>query len=397
MKRVLLILEGAGDDAGDGLPGTDGALHAARTPALDDLARAARLGTAQMIPEGCAPGAEVSLAATLGIDPLRSPIGRGPAEALAWGIELGRDDTALRASLVQVVSGALQDCAPEPLRLAEVRGVLHAINQDAPAGAEVVPGEGHRCVLVLRGSPAGRTVRTFDPHAAIGRSFRENLPYGRGSRLLSRWMLQSLERLENHELNTIRADLGEPEVTAVWFWGGGAIPRIPTFRERFGLGGELVSPSALLRGIGRVARLEIADLGARQRDRRAELALSAEKACAALQRRDFVCVHTDWPDSAGHRGVAAEKVAAIEACDELLVGPIASRLAAEPEWRMLVTTAHATPAATRQHSAAAAQVLLAGSEIASNRGDRFDEGGCAGGEIRLAHGAELAEYFLTRT
>lgn len=249
MKRVIIILEGA-SESGDAELRSDTPLHAARTPALDALARHARLGTARMTPEDSAPGAEVSLAATLGIDPLRFSIGRGPAEALAYGLEIGRSDALLRASLVTVDDGILSDWAPEPLRLAEVRGFLHAINTDAPEGAEVLCGDGHRCILAVRNSTACRAVQTLSPVEVMGKPVRAHLPFGRGSRALAKWMQQAMTRLEGHELNHIRADLGEPEVTGVWFWGAGEIPRIPSWRDRFGVGGELITSCALMQGSG---------------------------------------------------------------------------------------------------------------------------------------------------
>lgn len=395
MKRVVIILEGA-SEGGESDLGSDTPLHAARTPALDSLAGRARLGTARMIPDDRARGAEVSLAATLGIDPLRFPIGRGPAEALAYGLEIGRTDTLLRASLVTIDGGILSDWAPEPLRLAEVRGFLHAISADAPDGAELLCGDGHRCILAIRGSTTCRAVQTISPVEVMGKPVRGHLPFGRGSRALAKWMQRAMARLEGHELNHIRADLGEPEITGVWFWGAGEIPRVPSWRDRFGVGGELVSGSALMQGIGRVARLDVEAWQPRPRDRREESAALASRAVAALDRRDFVCVHTDWPDFAGHRGDRDAKIAAIETCDAELIRPVADRLAQEPAWRLLVTTAHSTATATRVHSTAPAPLLIAGPGIESNRGEAFDEANAAAGEIRLERGSDLMEYFMTR-
>lgn len=395
MKRVVIILEGA-SESGDAELRSDTPLHAARMPTLDALARHARLGTAGMAPEDRVPGAEVSLAATLGIDPLRYPIGRGPAEALAYGLEIGRSDALLRASLVTIDGGILSDWAPEPLRLAEVRGFLHAINADAPEGAEVLCGDGHRCILAVRNSTACRAVQTLSPVEVMGKPVRAHLPFGRGSRALAKWMQQAMTRLEGHELNHIRADLGEPEVTGVWFWGAGEIPRIPSWRDRFGVGGELITASALMQGIGRVARLDVEAWQPRPRDRGEETASLASRTVLALDRRDFVCVHTDWPDYAGHRGDRDAKIAAIETCDAELIRPVVARLAQEPGWRLLVTTAHSTATATRVHSASPAPLLIAGPGIESNRGEAFDEANAAAGEIRLERGSDLMEYFLAR-
>jgi 2,3-bisphosphoglycerate-independent phosphoglycerate mutase len=194
------------------------------------------------------------------------------------------------------------------------------------------------------------------------------------------------------ELNSVRRDLGENPITGAWLWGEGPRPRLPMFRERFGVGATAIGENALFRGIARVARIETPAPSAA--DQPVPPATLRSAAVAALQRQDLVIVHSSDADAAGHAGDAAGKVAALERIDRELLGPLTSALQTHADWRILILTAHATPCAARRHADVATPFALAGTRIESNRGEAFDELHAAEGEMRMDRGCDLMEYFL---
>ncbi len=394
MKRVIIIPEGAPDEPLDELDGRT-PLQAARLPKLNALAARARLGTAHMFPPNSPPRSEISLLALLGYEPPAEPVGRAAIEARAHGLTLGRRDQAFLCEFVTAEAGRLRSLLTGTLQRAEAEPLMAALNAlgaDHNLRFEVGHGARNFCIWIDAG-PLPKLI-TVAPQDILDQPLRDHMPSGRGSRTLCDVMKKAEPLLRDHELNAVRRDLGENPASAIWLWGHGVVPRLEVFRERYGLGGVMISGSELARGLARLVRLEAPAVVGATGEMETDLAAKATAALTALEETELVCVHVRAPDAAAHAGLLDAKTRALEAIDEKIVGPLLARLTGEPQWRLLVAPTHGTSVRSRRHLGMAVPLLLAGHDIESNRGEAFDEPNCAAGELQFERGTELMQYFL---
>src|SRR5437762_11440934 len=238
MKYVVLVPDGCADEP---LPELEGRtpLEAAAMPALARLAARAEVGRAAVIPEGLPPGSDVGNMAILGYDPARFHTGRAPIEAASMGVELGPDDVAFRCNLVTLETPEggteiMRDFAaghPPTEEAAEiVRDLGRTLGRE---GLEFHPGVSYRHLLVWRGGEGG--MRTKPPHDLSDKPVAGHFPEGPGADVLRDLMERSRPFLATHPLCQARAARGERVPTAIWLWGQGKRPQVPTLRERFGI------------------------------------------------------------------------------------------------------------------------------------------------------------------
>ena len=109
---------------------------------------------------------------------------------------------------------------------------------------------------------------------------------------------------------------------------------------------------------------------------------------------DFVSVHVEAPDEAGHNGDAAAKVQALEQIDEHVVGPVLQKLRSFDAWRVLCLPDHPTPVGVRTHTSQPVPFCMAGTGVAADRATRFTEAAGAESDLHIDPGHELMEYFL---
>lgn len=396
MKFAIIIPSGAADEPlaelGDITP-----LAAAKLPALHELAACGRLGTARTVPEGVPPSSEVVLPAVLGYDPLVFPLPRGPIEAFARGIRLGRRDAALRLNFVTVEDERLRDLAAGYIETREAAALLEALRSALPdQRLELHAGRSFRHLLVWREAGPLTRLETTPPHAVLDGPVRRGLPRGRESRPLVEFIRRASEILAAHDINAVRRDMGELPANAVWLWGQGPLPPVPSFESRFGLRGAAVAGTDLMRGLARLLRWEVRDVPTATGLLATDLAGKGRAAVTALDDADLVCVHIEALDEASHLGSGAEKVRVLEQIDQHIVAPLVERLRREAAWRMLVMPDHTSSTRRRTHSPAPTLFVLAGSGIESSRGERFDEASAVEGEMHPQRASDLMEYFVRR-
>ncbi len=396
MKFALLIPEGAPDAPLAELDGRT-PLQAAQLPNLDALARGGRLGTARTFPDDLPAHSEIALLSTLGYDPRQHRAGRAALEARSAGIAFGPRDLVLLCDFINSADGRLIDVLAADVTNDEAQAFVGVLNAHSPdAKLRFYTGRGHRNFCVWHECKAQPALVTTPPTDMLGELMRPHLPRGRGSRLLCDVLKRAEELLPPHDINHVRRDLGENPTTGIWLWGNGPAPTLPMFRERFGVSGALASNAFLPRGLARFLRWELLEAGTAPGESDPPLEDVARAAGAALAQFDLVCVHLRAADIAGHAGRASDKVAALERIDAQLVAPLVEALRAQGDWRLLVMPAHATLCQSRRHSAQRTLFLLAGSDIATNRGEAFDEINGQAGEMHLEHAWELMPYFLRR-
>ena len=415
MKYAVIIPDGAADvplasrKGADGRPATP--FQLAQTPSLDRLAASGTLGRAATTPPGFSAGSDVCSMSLLGYDPARYHTGRAPLEAAALGLTPAEGEIVYRLNLVTVGESAAElglmlDHSAGGLPDDEARELLAALEAhwrdvipDAVAGLSLTPGVSYRNILIDGGGRGAQGLVTIPPHEIPREPWEPALPEGGAAgHLLRRLMLASYEVLAEHEVNRQRRARGERPANMAWIWGQGTAPTMPSFGSRFGLRGAMLSAVDLLRGIASCIGWDRLECPGMTSYHDTDYAAQGRATIEALSRYDLVCCHVESPDEASHQGDGQTKIAAIEAIDAYVVGPIADALRAAGEpWRMLVLPDHYTLVSTRKHDPTPVPFLIAGSQdeaTAANTSGTFDESSAARAGLVVDPGHELMDRFI---
>ena len=313
-KKYLVILgDGMADEPLAELGGKT-PLEYAHTPHMDRIAGEGCMGMVQTVPDGFEAGSDIANLGLLGYDPRTSYTGRGPLEAASMQIELGPSDIAYRCNLVTVRDGVMADFSAGHISSAEGRDLLSSLRNVIPS-ASFYPGISYRNLLVLHGGSGSVTV---PPHDIVGREIVSFLPRGGDSAALISCMEKSREVFSRNPVNLARIAAGKPPATQVWPWSGGKIPVLPPFREKFGKSGGVISAVDLLQGIARCAKMEVIAVPGATGYLDTDYQAKARYALSALGHLDFLYLHVEAPDEAGHLGDTREKVLAIERVDAMI-------------------------------------------------------------------------------
>ena len=353
MKYVIIHGDGMADWQCDELGGKT-PLEAANKPNMDLIATRGTLGLVATIPAGMAPGSDVGTMTMLGYDPARYHTGRAPIEAASQGISLGPDDVVFRMNLVSLQPGPggtllMHDFTSGHISTGEAAEIVSDLRRNlAGDGIEFFNGVSYRHLMVWRGGPNKMTLTP--PHDITGKSIESCLPTGDGSERLSLLMRRSAHILKDHPVNQRRRAEEKTEATSVWFWGQGKRPAVPTLKERFGVDGSVISAVDLVNGLGRLAALNVITVPGATGFLDTDYGAKARYGLESLKARDFLLLHIEAPDEAGHMGRADLKVEAIERIDELIVGPMLRELPIFGHFRLLLMPDHATPSKLKTHS-----------------------------------------------
>jgi 2,3-bisphosphoglycerate-independent phosphoglycerate mutase len=335
-------------------------LQSARTPNLDQLASTGEIGMVHTIPDGYPPGSDVANLTVMGYDPKRYYTGRSPLEAASIGVELGPEDVAYRCNLVtlRITSGKqpasgrraiMEDFSAGHISSEEGRLLIEEI--DSKLGTDRIrfyPGVSYRHLMVWRG---GRDrIECTPPHDIQDKDIQDYLPRGEGDETINTLMEASINVLTANPVNKTRLENGKRPANCIWLWGQGRRPSMPTFREKYGLEGAMISAVDLTKGIGIYAGFEVINVPGATGWIDTNYVGKAEHALWALKTKDIVYVHVEAPDEAGHTGDLKNKMRAIEDFDEFIVGNIIHGMKQFDEYRIMVLPDHPTPLEIRTHS-----------------------------------------------
>lgn len=395
MKYVLIQGDGMSDLPVDSLGGLT-PLEKARTPNMDRIA-SGRLGLTRTIPDGFASGTDVGTMSILGYDPARYHTGRSPIEAASMGIDLSASEVAWRCNLVSIADGSghkvMDDFTAGHISTEDAKEIIEAI-ESRLGGGEVrfYAGVSYRHLMVWDGGPADTV--TTPPHDITDRPIAGYLPKGRGAERLEELAAKAREIIAGHRVNRRRAERGEKAVTDIWLWGQGHRPAVPTLRERFGIGGAVITAVDVVGGLGRLAGLERVEVPGITGFVDTNYIGKGEYALAALDECDLVFVHVESPDESGHMGDAELKTKAIEDLDEKVIGTILAGIERFGDYRIMVLPDHATPVSTKTHSDDPVPFAIFDSRegVASARG--YSEREALDGGDMVEHGHELLAQFL---
>ncbi len=387
MKFVVILGDGMADQPLATLAGRT-PLQAADTPNMDIVAKDGRSGLAKTVPEGMPPGSDVANLSVMGYDPHKYYTGRAPLEAAAMGIRLEEDDIAFRCNFVTVINGIMKDYSAGHITSDEGRELIHDLAPLMPA-KRLYPGVSYRNLLILK---AGERAICTPPHDITDSPIDDYLPRGKDSELLIELMEAAKPVLATHPVNAKRVAEGKRPANMIWLWGQGPAPSMPTFQEKYGLKGAMISAVDLLKGIGNYAGLEVIDVPGATGDIDTNYEGKVEAALDALNHVDFVYLHIEAPDEAGHEGDLDQKIEAIELFDQRVVGPVIQGLKASGhEWRVLLLPDHPTPIAIKTHTRDPVPFAIMGKGIEPDSVDRFDEDAAKCGGYGLVEGQKLVE------
>jgi 2,3-bisphosphoglycerate-independent phosphoglycerate mutase len=380
MKLVVLLGDGMADLPLDALQGKT-PLQAAKKPNMDLLAKQGRNGLAQTVPEGFAPGSDVANLSVMGYSPTQHYSGRAPLEAAAMGVALGKADIAFRCNFVTIEDGAMLDYSAGHITTEESRELIEALQPLMPE-RRLYAGVSYRNLLVLK---AGAKALCTPPHDISDQPVAEHLPRGPDSAQLIGLMEAAGPVLASHPVNKKRIFEGKHPANAIWLWGQGPAPTMPSFAEKYGLKGAMISAVDLLKGIGRYAGLEVVDVPGATGNIDTNYEGKVQAALEALKHLDEM----------GHEGNTELKVKAIEHFDELVVGPVVEGLQKSGEdWRVLLLPDHATPISIKTHSRDPVPFTIAGTGIEPDGVERFDEQAAKQGGYGLVEATKLVGMMM---
>ena len=343
MKYLVLIPDGATDRL-KSPKRTKTPLMAARTPNLDRLVRQSKVGVAQTIPPGMSPGSDVANLSILGYDPKKYYTGRAPIEAASMSVGLEECDVAYRCNLVQLENTdkglVMKDFSAGHISSDKSFFLIEAIDREL--GSEkfsFYSGVSYRNLMVWKEGEDG--VQCSPPHDIIGKPIDTFRPQGAGSEILI--------DLEDRSRRVLEGDWHSTGANSIWLWGQGKKPDMPSFRERFNLSGSIISAVDLLKGMGICLGLEALDVPGATGYLDTNYVGKAEYALESLKTRDFVFVHVEAPDEAGHNGDRKSKIQAIQDFDDMVLGTIMKRASELGSFKLLIMPDHATPLHLRTH------------------------------------------------
>lgn len=395
MKYVIVLASGLGDEPMEELSGRT-PVEAAHTPALDELARTGKSGTAKTLPDDLPASEEVALLSALGYDPHRYFAGEAGLAAAGIGEQVGEDRLALMHNLATEADGVLEDHAAGQISPPEAEGLLKSLH-GALARPDV---EFHVCrgfagVTVI---PAVRgPYPTCTPtDAMIGRPVADSLPLGEGAELVRRVIWLSREVFREHDINRVRTDLGENPANLLWLWGPGRQAELPPFESGHRLRAAMVAAAESARGLGHLAGMVVADVQGATGGYTTDYAAKAQAALDLLDDLDLVVVHAASPAEASLEGNVSRKINAIQDIDALITAPLLRHAQEAGDVRMMFMATHVASTSRRTRTHAQAPLAMYGPGLDPVREGDFSEAAAAQGETCVAHGHELLEYFLTR-
>lgn len=396
MKYVMIVPDGASDHPIDILGGKT-PFEIADTPFMDSLAKEGVLGRVKTIPRKFTPSSDVANLALLGYDPEVYYTGRGPLEATNLGIELGEKDLAFRCNLITASENRLNDYSGGHITDKEAKILIEHVNKNL--GTDKIQfhfGTSYRNLMIIReGLDLGlEKIKYFAPHDIMGRKIAKYLPRGKNDKVLIELMNRSEKLLSTHEINKVRVDLGENPANMIWLWGCGPKPTMPLFKNEFGIEGAVISAVDLIKGIGKIIGLKVLNVEGANGYYDTNYLGKANAALSALETCDFVFVHIEATDEAGHNQDLRMKIACLERIDKFIVGTILEGLKKE-DFRVLITPDHPTPISIRTHTNEPVPFLISGSGIDKDECSSYSEREAQNSSLYFDKGVELLRYFFT--
>ena len=409
MKHLIILGDGMADHKVEHLGGKT-LLQYARPEYMNRLAREGRCGRLITVPDGFPPGSEVANTAILGYDLNKVYEGRGPLEAASIGYEMAADDFAIRCNIITLEEGRIITHNGGNLETADARVLIQYLNEHLGNDrVRFITGIQYRHLLVIRGG--SKHIVCAPPHDHPNEPWRpllvkaeENAPVEPGrmtaqetADLINELILKSQELLANHPFNVERAKRGERQANSIWPWSGGYRPSMKSLQELYPQvkTGAVISAVDLIRGIGHYAGLRIIEVPGATGLANTNYEGKAQAAIDALKTDDFVFVHVEATDEAGHDGDVELKLKAIDYLDKRLIKPVLEAIQQMDEpVCVAVLPDHPTPVELRIHVNEPVPFIIWHQGITPDDVQYYDEESCVSGSYGLLRLQEFMQTFI---
>ncbi len=403
MKYLVLIPDGMADVS---VPQLDDLtpMQKAYKPCMDTLAKESMVGIVSNVPEGMVPESDTANMAILSFDPKVYSRGRSPLEAVSMGINMQPDETAFRCNLVTLSEDEelyedkiMIDHSADEISTEEADELIKALQEHfGNAERTFHTGVSYRHCLIWKDRPDRYPF--MRPHDILGQCIREYLPVAKGGEDYYALMKESYEVLNNHPVNQARRARGLRPANSAWLWSPGKKPTLPSFREKWGIEGAVISAVDLIKGIGLCAGMQSIDVPGATGNVHTNYEGKAQAAINAFESGvEFVYVHVEGPDECGHRGEIENKVLSIELIDQKILKPVYEYLVESGEdFKILVLPDHPTPLHIRTHSSDPVPFMLYDSAKQYEGVDRFDEQSARETDTVIDHGHDLLDKVIEK-
>jgi len=386
MKHIIILGDGMADWKVESL-GNKTLLQYANTPYMDMLAKKGRTGMLKTVPDGFHPGSEVANSSILGYDQSKVYEGRGPLEAASIGVELADDDMAIRCNLICTQDGKIKNHSAGHLSTEEADVLIKYLQENL--GSENVhfyTGIQYRHLLVIKGGD--KRIKCTPPHDVPGQEFMPLLVKPEveeakpTAQLINDLILKSQKLLAEHPINKKRQAEGKDPANSIWPWAGGNRPKMEPLTVTYPQikRGAVITAVDLIKGIGHYAGLRVIEVEGATGLADTNYEGKAQAAIEALKTDDFVYLHIEASDEAGHDGNLELKLKTIEYLDKRAIGPIYE---AVKDWDEPVAIAvlpdHPTPIAHRTHTNEPIPFLIYAPGMSPDSVQVFDEDSCKEG------------------
>ena len=404
MKHIIILGDGMADHAVERLGGKT-LLEYANTPNMDNLARIGRTGRLATVPDGFLPGSEVANATILGYDMNKVYEGRGPLEAASIGYEMEPGDLALRCNIICLENGKIKNHHGGHLTTDESTELIDLLNERLGSDrVRFVKGIQYRHLLIIKGG--NKYINCAPPHDHPNEEWHKLLIRPEKGHehealdtetLLNELIIKSQDVLYNAPLNVKRRAEGKDEANSIWPWGGGYRPQMKTLSEMYPQikRGDVISAVDLIRGIGHYAGLHNIIVPGATGLADTNYEGKTQAAIEALRKDDFVFLHIEASDEAGHDGDLELKLRTIENLDSRVVGPIFEEVS---KWNEPVAIAvmpdHPTPVEIRTHVKEPVPFIVWYPGISPDSVQTYSEVSCVSGSYGMLYLTEFMNRFM---
>ena len=401
MKYIIFLGDGMADFPVDELEGRT-PLQVADKPAMDRIARLGHCGQFITVPDDMPPGSEVANLTVLGYDPRECHQGRGVIEAASMGVKLHDTDIAMRCNLICIADGRIKNHSAGHISTKEAHELIRHV--DRYLGCDDVhffAGISYRHLMVL--DEGSTDFECFPPHDHVGELVEDLMIVPRSDEAkptvdrLNDLIRCSWELLPQHAVNQARVQAGKDPANSIWFWSQGRKPKMKTLKEQYGIAGAVISAVDLIKGLGVYAGLDVIDVPGATGLIDTNYEGKADACLKALDDHDFVFVHVEASDEAGHAKDLKQKILAIEYLDSRLVAKVMKGLEDRGiEATVAVLPDHLTPVAQGNHVHGPVPVAILNPRLAPDSVQTYDEDSVQSGALGLLRGNQFIRTLLGR-
>ena len=406
MKHIIILGDGMADHAIDRLGGKT-PLQYADTPYMNFLAKQGKTGMLNTIPDGFLPGSEVANTAILGYDLNKVYEGRGPLEAASIGYEMQPNDMAIRCNIIELANGRIKNHHGGHLTTEEGDLLIKFLDKELGNDqVKFITGIQYRHLLVIKNG--NKHITCAPPHDHPNEEWKpllvkpeegyteynsDRMTPQATADLLNDLIIKSQSLLANHPFNRQRTE----KANSIWPWSGGYRPSMSTLMQLYPdiKSGSVISAVDLIRGIGHYAGLDIIKIPGATGLANTNYEGKASAAIEALKKQDFVFLHIEASDEAGHDGDLDLKLQTIRYLDARIVKPVYEAVS---EWEEPVCIAllpdHPTPVEIRTHVKEPVPFAIWHRDIQPDKVTTYDEKSCTRGEYGLLSLQQFMETFM---